>query len=248
MLVPLSLLDPILRDEPALERDQLRVRPLHPLRGLDELLHRRRGNVLEDVLQQLLQPLGEAVRQPVGQARPVVVLQGAVATVTEVNVIARSVVTGMVVAVGVDNNMSGAAFSAVVLVVRVSVPVERTAVRELVQELAELRLRLLLLHIERLARVDEPRDRAAEAREVHCRLQRRGDALDPIDVWSDCLPWGWGQDKGHLLVEVTVKLESVVGRVEREDDGVGETERDETEVLRDSDLHEQSCQYCAPSG
>ena len=124
------------------------------------------------------------MHQPVSQAGAgvVMVLQGAVATVAEMDVVAYGVITSVVVAVGVDSDMSGAAFSAVVLVVRVPVPVERTAVRELVQELAELGLRLLLLHIERLARGDEPRDRAAEAREVYCRLQRRGDALDPIGV------------------------------------------------------------------
>ena len=126
MLVPLPFLDPVLRNKPTLERDELRVRPLHPLRGLDELLHGARGDVLEDLLKQLLQPLGEAVRQA---RTAVVVLQSAVTTVTEVDVVAHSVVTGVVVAVRVDNDMSGTAVSAVVLVdvrvlvVRVPVPV-----------------------------------------------------------------------------------------------------------------------------
>ena len=48
------------------------------------------------------------------------------------------------------------------------------------------------------------------------------------------------QGISHVLVEVGVELEGVVGRVEWDDDGVGKTERDETEELRNSGLHERS--------
>ena len=38
--IPFPVLDTLLADEPLLERDELRIRTLHTLRGLDELLHR----------------------------------------------------------------------------------------------------------------------------------------------------------------------------------------------------------------
>ncbi len=132
------------------------------------------------------------MRQTVRQRGAVV---GAVAT--EVEVVPRSMVTGVITTVRVD--VGGLILSVIVLVVMVistiimgmrmqvavDMTVERTTVRKLVQELAELGLRLLLLRVQRLARVDEPLDRVTQAGEVGVSLRRRGDALNTAKSSQD---------------------------------------------------------------
>lgn len=78
--------------------------------------------------------------------------------------------------------------------------------RKLVEELLQLATGLVFLRVEREARTLQAADGAAEAREVDDSLERCSDFLD--------------------LVKVFFKLERVVRRVQRKDDGVDQAERD----------------------
>ncbi len=88
-------------------------------------------------------------------------------------------------------------FKRVRMRVAVAMTVERTPVRKLVQELAELGLRLLLLRVQRLARVDELLDRVTQAGEVRVSLRRRGDALDTAKLFQNLFMVRGGSHTGQ---------------------------------------------------
>ena len=166
--VPLPVLDSLLRDEPALERCELCVRRLHPLRRPDEVPNgTRRGSVPQYLLQEFLQPVRERDRESV-EARAVLVgmvVEGAVCVAVTMCVQVR--VFPLVVSVWVLGY------------VRMDLS---ASAGNLVKHFEELLLRVLLLLVECQARSTQAGDTLAEAREVCVGVGRGTDRLDPVEI------------------------------------------------------------------